>query len=147
MNYFDRRGEPIDLMAWAKLFEQRDYQRVAWEILSNGRLVSTVWLGLDHRFGPGVPIIFESMVFALPGRKALDSRRYSSETAALASHRELTRIWRMRPNRRVKKRVLLKWQHSDGGARRRQAKAASALSRAMTELPRLSSWRSPWAAK
>lgn len=33
--------------------------------------VSTVFLGLDHRFGEGPPLLFETMIFGLPEGHAL----------------------------------------------------------------------------
>ncbi len=132
LGHYDRRGQVIDFEAWARLCEELDYRIVAQELLPNGRWVSTVWLGLDHRFvGDGPPLIFESMVFPrLTSLQGLDQRRYSSETAALAGHQELVRLWRLRPNRRVKKRVLAKWQH-EGPARegRRLDKLATTIAR------------------
>jgi hypothetical protein len=68
---------------------------------------STVWLGIDHGFGQGLPLIFESMVFAAeptwhegfeyggvehPGywaKEDFDQRRYPSLELALAGHAEL----------------------------------------------------------
>ena len=71
--YYDIEGEPLTMREWTRLWGSPDhfYRRIAWTetILFH---VSTVWLGLDHRFGgitvrkadePYRPIIFESMVF------------------------------------------------------------------------------------
>ncbi len=60
---YDKEGKPIDFLTWAKLFEDLDYKVVRMTELQNCS-VSTVWLGLDHRFGgSGKPLIFETMVF------------------------------------------------------------------------------------
>jgi len=40
-----------------------EYKRVGLDVLDNGLEVSTVWLGLDHRYTPGRPLIFETMIF------------------------------------------------------------------------------------
>lgn len=53
-----------DLMAWAKFMEQPDARIVRQEHLPDGRFLSTVFLGLDHSFGGGEPILWESMLFA-----------------------------------------------------------------------------------
>jgi hypothetical protein len=46
--------------------------------------VSTVFLGLDHNFGEGgAPLLFETMVFGLPGE---DCRRYSTWAEAEEGH-------------------------------------------------------------
>ncbi len=52
-----------DLMAWAKWFEENNNKRhVADEYIGDVR-VSTVFLGIDHSFGGGTPLLFETMVF------------------------------------------------------------------------------------
>lgn len=52
------------LMAWAKWFETGD-RRVADETIGDAR-VSTVFLSLDHSYGEGPPMLFETMVFGGP---------------------------------------------------------------------------------
>jgi hypothetical protein len=51
----------IDLMTWARWFETAD-TRVAKDTI-NKVDISTVFLGLDHRFGEGDPLLFETMIF------------------------------------------------------------------------------------
>lgn len=76
-----------DLMTWAAWFETAD-RRVARDEIG-GCVVSTVFLGLDHRFGPGLPILFETLVFGAPDDFVeIDGRRYSTWAAAEAGHRE-----------------------------------------------------------
>jgi hypothetical protein len=53
-----------DLMEWARWFETSD-RRVAHDEIGDVR-VSTVFLGLNHRFGPGSPLLFETMIFGGP---------------------------------------------------------------------------------
>ncbi len=60
--HYDRQGKPMDLMTWAKLMEDREYKIVARHD-DERVMISTVWLGLDHNFGGGKPLIFETMVF------------------------------------------------------------------------------------
>lgn len=61
-----------------------------------------MWLGLDHSFFEGPPLIFETMVFAAEEREivlasgrpvkihdSLDMRRYSTEQQAIAGHNEI----------------------------------------------------------
>jgi hypothetical protein len=65
-------GEPIvddelmpAFMKWALLFEQRDDDRIVGQCNTlYGEKLSTVWLGLDHNWGGGPPLIFETMLFA-----------------------------------------------------------------------------------
>ncbi len=91
--YYDRKGQPLDLMEWARLHEDRDYMIVAQHWI-RGWMVSTVWLGLNHNWiGSGPPVIFETMVFP-PGDEAGEHgtmseeycERYSTEEAAQAGH-------------------------------------------------------------
>jgi hypothetical protein len=94
--YYDRQGNPLTLMEWAQSFETRQNQkRVAETTLPNGRWVSTVWLGLNHNYGDGPPLIFETMVF--PSKDGplteLDCERYSTEAEALAGHARLVEKW------------------------------------------------------
>lgn len=61
---YDKEGKLINLLTWQKLFEDSDYKIIKQTELK-GCSVSTVWLGLDHRFGSQGkgPLIFETMVF------------------------------------------------------------------------------------
>jgi hypothetical protein len=103
--YYDRQGNPITLMEWARRLEGKSTaavvadKRVAEDVLPNGYWVSTVWLGLNHAFGDGPPLIFESMVFpcSADGKVTdwleLDSDRYSTEAEALTGHAALVAKW------------------------------------------------------
>ncbi len=50
-----------DLMAWMEWFESAD--RVVFQTEIPGGMVSTVFLGLDHQWGIGPPLLFETMIF------------------------------------------------------------------------------------
>jgi len=64
--------EPVvetDLIKWAEWFEDVENRRVAWDVTTNNPdgnddYVSTVFLGLDHNFFGGPPILFETLVSA-----------------------------------------------------------------------------------
>lgn len=56
--------KPATLMEWAKWFEKAD-RHVAQDIIGDIR-ISTVFLGLDHSFGGGPPLLFETMIFGGP---------------------------------------------------------------------------------
>lgn len=66
----DEEGNPVsaDFMTWVTWFEDscRDFdktkRRVAMTSIGQYK-VSTVFLGLDHSFGKGPPILWETMVF------------------------------------------------------------------------------------
>jgi hypothetical protein len=51
------------MIAWARLLEDREYAVVAYDEVNLTVKVSTVWLGLDHNWGGGRPLIFETMAF------------------------------------------------------------------------------------
>lgn len=93
--YYDRQGNPMTLKQWAESFETRhDFKRVAQTTLPNGRWVSTVWLGLNHQYGDGPPLIFETMVFPSPDDMGeMDCERYSTEAEAIAGHARLCEKW------------------------------------------------------
>lgn len=58
-------GNPVeepDLIKWAEWFESATNRVVKQEHVGN-TLISTVFLGLDHNFGEGAPILWETMTF------------------------------------------------------------------------------------
>ena len=83
-------GEPEvchDVMVWGRWFELNDQQReVGHDIFGDVR-VSTVFLGLDHSFGHGRPLLFETMVFGGPhdGRQ----ERYATRADAAVGHGQM----------------------------------------------------------
>lgn len=85
----DATGEPqpcADLLTWGRWMESAD-RHIAQTWFDNV-CVSTLFLGLDHRFtDEGPPILWESMVFGGP----LDGemRRYASRAEADAGHTAL----------------------------------------------------------
>jgi len=87
--FYDRDGKPIeDTLEWARKFEDRAYQRVARTVLGDGRVVSTVWLGVDQSFGQASePLIFETMAFA--SEETMDTLlcfRWPTLGSAIAGH-------------------------------------------------------------
>jgi len=93
-DYYDRQGNPIsDTLAWAKKYEDEEEKRVAEDTLPDGKWVSTVWLGLDHSFGEGPPLIFETMVFPKHGDFGeLYCARYSTEEEAATGHKKVVQM-------------------------------------------------------
>tara|TARA_Y100000310_G_C20447834_1_gene699269 strand:- start:545 stop:853 length:309 start_codon:yes stop_codon:yes gene_type:complete len=89
--YYDKNGKSLEVMEWAKKLEDFDYKCVKKDILKNGIVVSTVWLGLDHNIiEQGSPLIFETMVFPKEGESSeLDVDRYSTEEEALNGHQKM----------------------------------------------------------
>lgn len=95
--YCDRAGRPMTMEEWAKAFDDLDYKRLARTVLPDGKVVSTIWLGLNHRWGDGPPLIFESMVFASDEGESLDMTRYSTEEEAKAGHEAMVAKWSKAP--------------------------------------------------
>lgn len=81
--YYDRQGNPISYEQWGELYADLGYKRIARRE-EGDILVSTVWLGMDHGFGVGNPLIFETMVFG--GDHDGDCERYTTEATALEGH-------------------------------------------------------------
>lgn len=82
--------EPVpmyDIVEWAKWTEQsyRDGSRIVMQTtLPNKIRISTVFLGLDHAFGSGLPLLFESMIFG--GKNDEVMQRYSTWDEAQEGH-------------------------------------------------------------
>lgn len=92
--YYDWEGRPISQAQWVPLLGQE--RHVAEAYVAGRYYVSTVWLGLDHSFGTGPPLIFETMVFGLgSGFAELDCRRYSTLEQARAGHAETVAVLRL----------------------------------------------------
>ena len=104
-DYYDKLGMPMELFEWAKKFEDINYKRIAQDVLVDGKLISTVWLGLNHRFGKGKPLIFETMVF--PNNKdfgELDMQKYSTAEEAKKGHARMVKKWNKKQIRKDRKK-------------------------------------------
>lgn len=82
----EARPEP-DLMTWGFWFSDIGNRRVA-ETKVEGIHVSTVFLGSDHQFGNGPPLLFETMIFSGEAIPELDEwqDRYSTWAEAEEGH-------------------------------------------------------------
>jgi hypothetical protein len=77
--------EPVpcdDLIGWAMWLEKAN--RIVGKDMVGEVRVSTVFLGLDHSFGQGPPMLFETMVFGGPLDSACE--RCSTWEQAEAQH-------------------------------------------------------------
>jgi hypothetical protein len=72
-----------DLIEWGRWFETAE-RHVANDVIGDVR-VSTVFLGLDHNFGGGRPLLFETMIFG--GAEDGYQNRCSTWDEAEAMHR------------------------------------------------------------
>lgn len=76
------------MQRWGDLHRDWSYKRVARTTVMDAAHpdtvweVSTVWLWLDHSFGYGPPLIFETMVFAEGSASDEACERYSTLSAA-----------------------------------------------------------------
>lgn len=79
---------PVSLKEWAQWFEENHKSRRINKTLLGNIVVSTVFLGLNHRFsGDGPPILFETMVFG--GEFDQWLKRYCTWAEAETGHQEM----------------------------------------------------------
>jgi hypothetical protein len=86
MKYILKDGVPVpepNIFAWAKWFEKDDSRQVAFTQVG-GVMISTVFLGIDHSFGDGVPVLFETMIFG--GVHDEYQERYHTLEEAMIGH-------------------------------------------------------------
>lgn len=71
---------------WLSKTRGTDRKRVALTNVAPGVKVSTVFLGVDHQWGDGPPLVFESLAFGVldDEREIID--RYSTWDEAVAGH-------------------------------------------------------------
>lgn len=80
-----------DTAKWAQWLEVNDRMVAKDEIfLDIVVYVSTVFLGLDHQYDEGLPLVFETMVF--DGEHNTATYRYSTWDEAMAGHQEVIKM-------------------------------------------------------
>lgn len=106
MSYYyilDDEGNPQpidDILTWGAWFESAD-RTLARETVGPAE-VSTVFLSLNHQWGDGPPILFETLVFVPDddgdwyGVEG-SMRRYETREQALAGHAEVVAFLRSLP--------------------------------------------------
>jgi hypothetical protein len=75
-----------DLMTWANWFEKAD-RVVKKSKLSSDVTISTVFLGLNHNFEEGEPLLFETLIFG--GTRDGEMNRYSTWDEAVKDHERI----------------------------------------------------------
>lgn len=80
--YYNRAGEAVTDIAGLALFGED--RRVAFTQVTKDVSVSTVHLVMDHAWGGGRPLIFETMVFG--GEDDTWCARYATEPQASTGH-------------------------------------------------------------
>lgn len=97
----DEQGAPLevrDVAEWGEWFT-RERRIVSQTQIGEKVLVSTVFLGMNHRFGEdGPPLLWETMIFGGPLNEAQE--RYASLPDARAGHKVMCRQAR-RANRTI----------------------------------------------
>lgn len=89
-----RELKEAGFIEWASWFQNND-RVVKQQELKNGLYVSTVFLGLDHSFGEGPPLLFETMVFPKKGDFTdMDTERYSTYEEAEKGHKKMVNKWK-----------------------------------------------------
>jgi len=83
----DGKVVPVaDVLEWGRWFEDFENRRVA-KTEVGGIEISTVFLGINHNFGSGRPLWFETMVFG--GALDQEMDRYTTLEEAVLGHERL----------------------------------------------------------
>jgi len=108
--YYNHEGEVISLDEWSALISLPEYKIVARDQVfvrdahsqidyeeGTARMrgvvsISTVWLGLDHSWWGGPPIIFETMIFG--GAHDEAQWRYATHLEAIQGHADAVALVR-----------------------------------------------------
>jgi hypothetical protein len=89
-----------DMLEWARFFENMTRRTVGHTQINSAVMVSTVFLGLDHRHRrDGPPLLFETMIFG--GPLTASCWRYVSWDDAEAGHRAAVRKARVAAGQKV----------------------------------------------
>ena len=76
-------------LEWARWFEKADRRVDATDIQEINVRVSTVFLGINHQWGTGPPLLFESMIFG--GDLDEEQERYLTWDEAIEGHANMVR--------------------------------------------------------
>jgi hypothetical protein len=89
----DDKGNPVpesNIRKWGTWMQNGEQRRVAWDVLESGVKVSTVFLGLDHGWDGGPPVLWETMVFGGPHDEYQE--RYTSLAAEKEGHKRALQL-------------------------------------------------------
>lgn len=86
-----RETKTADLSTWATFFNDDSARTVGREVMpgegDSHITVSTVFLGIDHNWGDGRPLLFETMIFGGPHNESM--WRYTTYDEAEAGHQRV----------------------------------------------------------
>lgn len=85
--------------AWAWLKENPYRKVVSLTRFPKGPRVSTVFLSMDHGYGGGIPVLWETMVFDTESNDEFNDyqERYTSHNEAVAGHLSVVKAILNRP--------------------------------------------------
>lgn len=89
----DEQNQPVecpDVLTWGRWFEASGDQCKVGHTTFDGGYVSTVFLGLDHNFTQGEPVLWETMIFGGPHDGFQD--RYTSRATAELGHQKAVKL-------------------------------------------------------
>lgn len=99
-----KKVKPVGLMEWAEWYETAERH------VGNDKIgevfVSTVFLGIDHSFGGGKPLLFETMIFG--GKRNEYQERCSTYNEAVEMHKkalDLVKSDEVRANTKPKRKL------------------------------------------
>ncbi len=78
-----------DRLAWARMLEDKMARSVAQSDEGDAH-ISTMFLGLDHQYGDGPPLLFETMIFG--GEHDQATWRYTTWEEAVAGHEHAVKV-------------------------------------------------------
>jgi hypothetical protein len=82
----DHTIRPCSLHEWVT--QLKKVNKVADDII-NGNHVSTIWLGIDHNYFGGLPLLFETMIFDKPkSGHDIYMDRYTTLDEAINGHKK-----------------------------------------------------------
>jgi len=91
-------AEQLCITGWGRwMAANKDKKRVAYTVIGDAQ-VSTVFLGIDHGYGPGPPVLFETMVFHDEGRLDGEMTRCSTWEQAEEQHEAMCAAVREGPD-------------------------------------------------
>lgn len=93
--YYNPQSKPISLEQWIHEFQPATFGHAPGRTeLADGTMISTVYLGLNHSHGDGLPLIFETMIRFADDEFGPWQWRYATAEAAGAGHEAIVAVAR-----------------------------------------------------